>query len=116
MGDHNDAELVQRLRKRGPDGTGLDRDCQDAADRLVARSADVAELREQADRAVIQAARAIAQRDAAIEALRGLVEQVQDYERVNNLAPNPGRTHSWDATERAVAALASLTDKDKAED
>lgn len=41
-----------------------------------------------------------------LEALKALVTQVLEYERVNNLAPNPGRKYCWDATERAVLAIA----------
>lgn len=40
-----------------------------------------------------------------LAALESLVAQILDYERVNNLAPNPGRKYCWDATERAVAAI-----------
>jgi hypothetical protein len=29
------------------------------------------------------------------EALRNVVDSVHDYERVNKLAPNPGRTECW---------------------
>jgi hypothetical protein len=37
--------------------------------------------------------------------------QILDYERVNNLAPNPGRKYCWDNTERAVAAIAKAEGK-----
>jgi hypothetical protein len=40
------------------------------------------------------------------EALKALVAQILDYEKVNNLSPNPGRKYCWDNTERAVAAIA----------
>ncbi|CAA2139489.1 hypothetical protein [Hyphomicrobium sp. ghe19] len=51
------------------------------------------------------------------EALEALVLTVIGYERINNLAPNPGRKYCWDATERAIAALAkanppSIGDRD----
>lgn len=49
-----------------------------------------------------------AQTRAAVEALRGLVTDVLEYERINNLAPNPGRKYCWDSVERAVAVLAAL--------
>lgn len=41
------------------------------------------------------------------EALTALVADVQEYERVNNLAPSPGRLHSWFSMRQALAALAS---------
>lgn len=40
------------------------------------------------------------------EALKALVAQILDYERVNNLSPNPGRKYCWNNTARAVAAIA----------
>lgn len=39
------------------------------------------------------------------EALEALVADLKEYERSNNLHPNPGRTECWDSTTRAVAAL-----------
>lgn len=44
-----------------------------------------------------------------LAALQALVSQILDYERVNNLSPNPGRNYCWDNTERAVAAIAKAT-------
>jgi hypothetical protein len=41
-------------------------------------------------------------------ALQALVDQINDYERVNNLAPNPGRTECWDSVARAKALLISV--------
>ena len=37
--------------------------------------------------------------------LRALVDNVLDYERVNNLSPNPGRKYCWDTVANAVEAL-----------
>ncbi len=37
-------------------------------------------------------------------ALQGVVDDVLDYEHINNLAPNPGRKYCWDSIERAIAA------------
>ena len=38
----------------------------------------------------------LTERNAKLEAaLRNLVADVDDYERVNNLSPSPGRLHSW---------------------
>jgi hypothetical protein len=44
-----------------------------------------------------------------LEALRAVVNDVLDYERVNNLAPNPGRKYCWDSVARAAAAIAKTT-------
>jgi hypothetical protein len=44
--------------------------------------------------------------EALVQALRALVDNVNDYERVNNLAPSPGRTECWDTVARAKALLA----------
>lgn len=41
--------------------------------------------------------------------LKAVVAQIEDYERVNNLAPNPGRKHCWDSVARAHAAIAKAT-------
>lgn len=43
--------------------------------------------------------------DVLARTLRALVDQVNDYERVNNLAPNPGRTECWDTVARAKEVL-----------
>jgi hypothetical protein len=56
---------------------------------------DAATVCKQADR--------IAELEAA---LRAVVRDVNDYERVNNLAPNPGRAECWDSVARAKAVLA----------
>jgi hypothetical protein len=53
----------------------------------------------------------VAMREAAdeIERLRGALERIladiADYERVNNLAPNPGRQYCWDSVAHAHAIL-----------
>jgi hypothetical protein len=46
-----------------------------------------------------------AQLEAAKAALRRLVDDIHDYERVNNLAPNPPRTECWDSVADALAVL-----------
>ena len=38
-------------------------------------------------------------------ALRRLVDNVLDYEKVNNLSPNPGRKYCWDTVEQAISVL-----------
>ena len=41
-----------------------------------------------------------------VAALEALVADVLEYERINNLAPNPGRRDCWDSVTAARAALA----------
>lgn len=40
-----------------------------------------------------------------VGALEDVVADILDYERVNNLAPNPGRKYCWDSVGRARAIL-----------
>jgi hypothetical protein len=67
----------------------------EAADRVAAHLAERAKT----------AAR-IAELEAA---LRNLVADVDDYERVNNLAPNPGRLHCWESMRVAKDVLSQST-------
>lgn len=58
----------------------------------------------------LQEARRQAIRDAnKIErlnaALKGVLSDIADYERVNNLSPNPGRKYCWDSVAQAHEAL-----------
>lgn len=39
------------------------------------------------------------------QALTALVDNVLDYERINNLAPSPGRKYCWDAVAHAQDIL-----------
>ena len=41
-----------------------------------------------------------------VEALRAVVADIEDYERVNNLAPNPGKRDCWQSVTRARLVLA----------
>ena len=50
--------------------------------------------------------RAVEEREGLIEALENLVADVLEYERINNLAPNPGRRDCWQSVTTARAALA----------
>ncbi|HEU4683674.1 MAG TPA: hypothetical protein VFS39_04160, partial [Nitrospira sp.] len=63
----------------------------------------------QANQRAEKAEAAVAQAQAEIarlrEALEPLTMKVIDYERVNNLAPQPGRAYCWEETERAIAVL-----------
>lgn len=40
-----------------------------------------------------------------VEAARALVADVLDYQRVNNLSPNPGKAYCWQSVERVQEAL-----------
>ena len=42
-------------------------------------------------------------------ALRYVLDDIRDYEWVNNLAPNPPRTHCWDSVALAWAVLSRKT-------
>ena len=46
--------------------------------------------------------------NALVNALEGVIRDINDYERANNLAPNPDRTECWDSVARAKSALASI--------
>ncbi len=41
-------------------------------------------------------------------ALKTIVDQIEDYEHINNLSPNPGRQYCWDSVAAAHALLAKL--------
>ena len=51
---------------------------------------------------LIAAEKRIAELEAA---LWRVVDDVLDYERANNLAPNPGRAYCWDSVANAIAVL-----------
>jgi hypothetical protein len=41
-------------------------------------------------------------------ALEDVLRDITDFERANNLAPNPGRTECWDSVARAKMILRDL--------
>lgn len=41
-----------------------------------------------------------------LAALKLVISDIEAYEHVNNLAPNPGRTHCWDSVAQAHAVIA----------
>ena len=45
------------------------------------------------------------QKERLREVLQRLVDNVLDYEKVNNLSPSPGRKYCWDTVEQAVSVL-----------
>jgi hypothetical protein len=40
-----------------------------------------------------------------LEALKAVVADILDYERLNNLAPSPGKQDCWQSVTRAKAAI-----------
>jgi len=54
-------------------------------------------------------ARLIATAPELLESLQAVVAQINDYERVNNLSPSPGRTECWDCVARAKEVIAKAT-------
>jgi hypothetical protein len=38
-------------------------------------------------------------------ALSAVIADIEDYERANNLHPNPGKSHCWESVRAAKAAL-----------
>jgi hypothetical protein len=46
-----------------------------------------------------------ADNDRLRAALEGVLADIADYERVNNLAPNPGKKYCWQSVEIAHRAL-----------
>ena len=63
-------------------------------------------------RFIVEAVNSHATLTAALEeargALEGIVNDIHDYERVNNLHPNPGKSECWQSVERARTALATI--------
>jgi DNA repair exonuclease SbcCD ATPase subunit len=51
---------------------------------------------------------AIARAERAEAALRNLITDIEDYERVNNLAPSPGKPDCWQSVTHARAVLAKI--------
>jgi hypothetical protein len=45
---------------------------------------------------------------ALVQALEAVVNDVNEYERINRLAPTPGHVDCWDSIARAKAVLADL--------
>ncbi len=54
-------------------------------------------------------ARLIAAAPELLASLQAVVMQINDYERVNKLAPNPGRTECWDCVAGAKEIIAKAT-------
>ena len=54
---------------------------------------------------VIKSARLIAAADL-LAALKAVVSDILGYEKVNNIAPNPGRKYCWDSVARAHDIIA----------
>ena len=50
------------------------------------------------------------------EALKLIISDIEDYERVNNLAPSPGKNDCWQSVTRAKEALSAVGDEAKESD
>lgn len=44
-----------------------------------------------------------------VEALQAIVADILEYERINNLSPNPGKQDCWQSVTRARAAIRKAT-------
>ena len=52
-----------------------------------------------------QLAEMTVERDNLRTVLKGVLVDIADYERVNNLSPNPGRKYCWDSVATAYRVL-----------
>ncbi len=43
-----------------------------------------------------------------LQALKAVVADILEYEKTNNLAPNPGREYCWDSVAQAVAIITEV--------
>lgn len=77
-------DLIARLRCYP-----ANRLCRQVADALEAKNARIAELE---------------------AALKLVLDDIADYERVNNLSPNPGKRDCWQSVSAARAALGEKHD------
>jgi hypothetical protein len=83
------SDIVERLRAEADEYIGDDGAlCREAADEIARLRSRVAELE---------------------KALQGVVSDVLEYERINNLSPSPGREYCWDSIATAHAALDPAT-------
>lgn len=48
------------------------------------------------------------QKRLLVVALEDVIRDINDYEKANNLAPNPGRTECWDSVARAKLVLRDI--------
>ena len=52
--------------------------------------------------------KAVNNHERLVKALEAVVHDVNEYERINRLAPTPGHVECWDCIARAKAVLADL--------
>jgi len=103
-------DIVPKLRREGKDAfhkhysLGMHKICSDAVDEIDR----LRELSSEGD-ARLYHERTI--NKDLYEALKRLVADVDEYERVNNLHPNPGRDECWQSMSDARAALAKAEGK-----
>jgi|HubBroStandDraft_3_1064219.scaffolds.fasta_scaffold82841_2 hypothetical protein len=60
------------------------------------------------DQCAAVALREFENRQLLVVALEGILHDIAEYERINNLAPNPGRTECWDSVAYAKTILAQV--------
>lgn len=59
----------------------------------------------------IDIVKAVNSYDDLLEVLKALVSDVREYERINNLAPSPGKKDCWQSVTGAEAAIAKAEGK-----
>jgi hypothetical protein len=50
------------------------------------------------------------QKRLLVTALQDVIRDIHDYQRINNLAPNPGKTECWDSVARASRLLTDIAE------
>jgi hypothetical protein len=117
----NYSELIKRLRERPhrrahettvESQERRQKEREDAADALEAQAKRIAELDKAAKDAIKEVSywsTETGKRDARIAeleaALKRVLDDIEDYERVNNLSPSPGKQDCWESVSTARAAL-----------
>jgi uncharacterized coiled-coil protein SlyX len=101
------SELVERMR-----AYPANRLCIQFADALEAQAKRIAHLESHGElnEKLIQSLRdQVTEGDARIAeleaALKRVLDDIEDYERVNNLSPSPGKQDCWESVSTARAAL-----------
>ena len=88
-------ETLERLRSASKHGESRGR----------SSGSDPVRVAEEASLPDADLIRAVEEREGLIAALEALVADVLEYERINNLAPNPGRRDCWQSVTNARAIL-----------
>lgn len=87
---------------KNPTHGGMMRQCRQCSiDRKRAKRAEAAQLRVPKPKKLTIRQ----ENDQLRTALRDVISDILQYERANNLAPNPGREYCWDSVARACAII-----------